>query len=72
MNCQSFNDSFSVLASGQPKPGHVVLVNGKRHRGGTNLPLARFGPIPRRSQRVDHLKKRLNANVGASSLARVF
>jgi hypothetical protein len=27
----------------QAKPGHVALVNGKRHRGATNLPLACFG-----------------------------
>jgi hypothetical protein len=40
----AFNYSFSVLARGQAKPGHVVLVNGKRHGGATNLPLVCFGP----------------------------
>lgn len=42
-NYQSLNNSFNVLASGQAKRGHVVLVNGKRHRGATNLPFAFFG-----------------------------
>jgi hypothetical protein len=43
MNHQPFNNSFYVLARGQAKSGHVVLVNGKRHRGATNLPLECFG-----------------------------
>jgi hypothetical protein len=43
MNDQPFNNSFNVLARVQAKPGHVVRVNGKRHRGATNLSLACFG-----------------------------
>lgn len=43
MNHQSFNNSFNILARGQAKPGHVVLVNGRRHRGATNLPLTCSG-----------------------------
>jgi hypothetical protein len=43
MNHQPFNNSFNVLARGQAKLGHVVLVNGKRHRGATNLPFACIG-----------------------------
>ena len=43
MKHQLFNNSFYVLARGQAKPGHFVWVNGERHRGATNLPLARSG-----------------------------
>src|SRR6516164_1325930 len=42
MNHQAFNNSFSVLASGQAKPSHVVLVNGKRHRGATRSLFHRY------------------------------
>jgi hypothetical protein len=35
--------NLSARVRQQAKPGQVVLVNGKRHRGATNLPLARSG-----------------------------